>query len=874
MYPLFFPHKGTRNLSINRQIIDQKWYLFPTYPYASKKIDDAGRPLRKSPLVKWKAKCTNDEHSISAWYKKQFLFLEPGEKCSFGVVLGEKSGIFVLDIDCKNDVQGLQSLKKLEDAYGSLRANNFYVHTPSGGYHIYFHGGKGISSRAKITEYPGIELKSEGTYVIIIDNDYEIVNTPNKILACPEWINKLTTIKDTEADCSPIEIKHSIKILNEALEELDPGLFTGHTEWMQFIIAAKSAFGPEAEETIIDFCRKIPGYEAQKYEMETRNLFRKTNPNGRMTGATFVEILLDNDLFSLAKRMTRKYEKVIEEKVKEISSYADDDFAIESNEGRAFGMDFGLGKGTENINENKGMVFEKISIPLHDVGKTENRDNEESEKIEYKKDEITIDGTEKVQNSAPENQGTTREIAENSYEIGINDETIARMIVKLSENSICYVTEASGFFVYDKGIWQEDKNNVVGKRIFTITNELILLVKQSELTSKEKIKFVNRIKNIKNMKGHSNTLRALKEITAISITEFDKVDNLLCLNNGVINLLTGEFSDHDSRYLFTLKMNVTYDAKAKCPKYDRFMNEIMQGNIELRNYVERIIGLSMLGKARENIFPIFYGLGKNGKSTLVDVMHKAFGDYSHILMGDRLMGNNMSSNEYFLADLKSKRIAVMSESKATKTLDASLVKYATGGDMINARQIYQKSFTFAPQFTLILMTNALPIIRDRSEGMWRRVKLIPFKFKVSSEKRINDLKEQLFKEIPGIFNSWFAQLQFYLKNGIQEPDIVGVTTEEYKDDQDIIKNFINENCVVNENAKFNLRQIYSAFREYCMEAGNKEIKYLSDRAFLKELQKAYSLESKHTNSGNEWYGLGMLEKSESEGQKNKYIFDE
>jgi P4 family phage/plasmid primase-like protien len=821
----------------------------PIFAYNTKIADDRGKSRRKQPLLKnWPGAACNDPKKLEYWYDCTFYGRLKDEHPAFALALGEKSGVIVLDVDVKNDADGAQSLKKLEDLYGNLRDNNFYVMTPSGGYHIYFKYPKDswIQSRSKLQGYPGIEIKSNGTYADLFDESYKIINDFESILDCPDWIKDLSEIDIQQIQSGPVDFVHDIKILEKAVEELDPEDFKGHDAWLQFVVSAKAAFGADAEDLIVDFCRSIPGYGDEVCANETIFLFRKTNENGKITGATFTDILFDAGLDGLAKSMVKKYEKIIEEKTEELSKYDEYDFTVAEISDET-GKEKDIDKNIVEVIEEKKIIDSSIN----ESGKQRN--------LESKKRVV----------------GVAIPIEKSS----VTDETITDLIIKSIDEGARYVTEYQEFFVYSNGIWREDKNGLLGKQILANIGLITEWISSFDWSEKAKKSAKRKIKNAGNSNGHASLVKMLRIKTAISIEEFDKEKDVVCLNNGVINLKTGQFMEHDKSFMFTKKMNVAFDPDAKCPIYERFMDEIFLGETSIIAYMEQFVGMAIMGRTSENVFPILFGKGKNGKSTLTELMLSAFGDYGSSLPGDRLMSTrNNSSQDYFLADLKSKRLVIASETTLGKSLDASLIKYSTGNDTIKARQIYGKGFEFIPQFTMFLMTNNLPKIKDRSEGIWRRVKLIPFDYEIPVEKRIPDFKEVLIVELPGILNRWLASIKEIKTNGVMKtPDLILRRTEDYRTDEDLILNFVSEKCIISQEKKANPNAMYKKFREYCELSGETGGKYTTIRQLYNELQKKHNLTIKHTRGGNIWIGIGLLEETENdffEEKENsgKYIY--
>lgn len=141
-----------------------------------------------------------------------------------------------------------------------------------------------------------------------------------------------------------------------------------------------------------------------------------------------------------------------------------------------------------------------------------------------------------------------------------------------------------------------------------------------------------------------------------------------------------------------------------------FLNKIFAGDKELISFIQRLLGYSLIGEQLEQIFPIFYGTGANGKSTLVGTVLAAFGEYGMALGESYLVKTKAKQHSTEIMDLHLKRIAVQAETDEGARLDESRVKQQTGNDMIRGRQMHQDSWEFKPSHTLLLETNHKPRI--------------------------------------------------------------------------------------------------------------------------------------------------------------------
>jgi len=260
------------------------------------------------------------------------------------------------------------------------------------------------------------------------------------------------------------------------------------------------------------------------------------------------------------------------------------------------------------------------------------------------------------------------------------------------------------------------------------------------------------------------------------------------------------FRDHDPADLCTKLASVRYDPEATCPRYDAFF-EMVQPKPGLRRFLHQWGGLSVTGDTSEQALTVWWGTGKNGKSTLFNVWAFLFGDYGASIkietfldQGKPQAGGNATPD---LARLRGVRFLRTSEPERGAKLAEALVKLATGGEPIVARNLHNDFFEFTPHFKLTIAGNYKPQIMGSDEGIWRRVKLVPWTFTVPVEKRVKDFDKTLRPEASGILNRLLDGLCDWLDNGLVEPEDVRVATAEYRKDSDPLGRFLDA-CVAAE----------------------------------------------------------------------------
>lgn len=216
---------------------------------------------------------------------------------------------------------------------------------------------------------------------------------------------------------------------------------------------------------------------------------------------------------------------------------------------------------------------------------------------------------------------------------------------------------------------------------------------------------------------------------------------------------------------------------------------------------------------------ILHGTGRNGKSTLLEVVRALLGDYAMRTPTSTLMTKRGEGIPNDIARLKGARFVSASESEDGRRLAESLIKDLTGGDTISARFLRAEFFDFRPEFKVFLATNHKPGIRGTDDGIWDRVRLIPFDVRILDDQLDPHLLSKLTKELPGILNWAIRGCLDWQSDGLGMPPVVAEATEAYRSEQGVLAMFIIDRCVVHPRASCGATTLYAAYKEWCEETG-------------------------------------------------------
>lgn len=382
------------------------------------------------------------------------------------------------------------------------------------------------------------------------------------------------------------------------------------------------------------------------------------------------------------------------------------------------------------------------------------------------------------------------------------------------------------WFFFNGSYWQED----IGNQKVELAAERVA---NSIKTEKPELKFSTKTDNDKAMnewyrfqkdsRSHMAKMHMIDEFKKYVIVkhgEFDKEDMLLNTESGYVDLSNGELHDHDIDKKFSHQTLAEYSDNVDAPLWEKFLNQIFNNDEELIHYVQKAIGYSFTGSVDEQCLFILNGRGRNGKSVFSNVVSDVAGNYAKQMNVQTIVAkkNQSGSANSDIARLEGARIVTSSELNEGDRFDESLVKQLTGGDKILARFLYGSEFEYKPKFKIWMATNHLPIIRGTDDGIWRRIKIIPFNIQIPKEKVDKKLEYKLKAEYTGILN-WIVQgAIMWQQEGLEDPEAVRQVIENYRAEMDPLDAFLEECCTTGQNYSIKAREMYDAYHEWAKES--------------------------------------------------------
>jgi len=457
---------------------------------------------------------------------------------------------------------------------------------------------------------------------------------------------------------------------------------------------------------------------------------------------------------------------------------------------------------------------------------------------------------------------TKQIVLKNKESLHRTDTGNAERLVRDYGHIIRYCHKHKEWLIYNTKKWEIDESGEIN-RMATITIREIMYSEVKKIKDKDEQKALikwsmsseseNKLKSMIKLASHELGI-------TVKPSELDQNPWALNVQNGTLNLKTGSLEPHRKEDFISKITPISYNPQAKCDLWLKFLNEIFEGKTELIDFVQRAIGYSLTGITFEQCLFMLLGKGSNGKSKLINVMHKLLGEYGSqagfttftVSTGERIRND--------LARIAQSRFVVASEPEKDHKLSEAQLKQMTGENKITARFLYKESFEYTPQFKVWLEMNHRPIVRDQSFAIWRRILIIPFNVKIDKDKD-KELEDKFAEELPGIL-AWAVQGCIeWQKKGLSAPEEVKSATQDYRIDMDNVARFIDACCVVETKARVPVGKLFENYLEWFK--GDGEGEPLGKHKFNNEIAASEGVyKSKKRYHGSEsqwvWCGLGLL----------------
>lgn len=401
-----------------------------------------------------------------------------------------------------------------------------------------------------------------------------------------------------------------------------------------------------------------------------------------------------------------------------------------------------------------------------------------------------------------------------------------------------FVVEWKKWIVWTGTHWSQDQIEV---RRMAIETAKSIFEEANKASDKETAKLLRMWgRQTLSNTGIFNMLRAAEVVTGIPVRagELDANKDLIACPNGTVNIRTQDFKEPDAKDLLTRLCPTHYNKDAQAPLWRKTVSEVMGGDESLSDFFQIATGYALTGCGKEQGLFICYGVGANGKSTLMNTIQSVLGE-GHVcnVPSEILLLKQGQSHPTGLTIMHGKRLALSVEPEMNRTLAEGLIKSLTGGDKISARRMGEDFWEYEPTHTIFLLTNHKPAIRGTDNGIWRRIWPIPFNVTFTNPDKL--LVDKLKDEYEGIL-AWLVEgASVYLS----EPDLFYLPEacqefkNAYRSEEDRLGNFLDD-CIDRDTENRELQsKLWSVYQMWCAEQSEEPVgkqafgKMMEERGF-------------------------------------------
>ena len=421
-------------------------------------------------------------------------------------------------------------------------------------------------------------------------------------------------------------------------------------------------------------------------------------------------------------------------------------------------------------------------------------------------------------------------------EYPLTDSGNAERLIAATNGEMLFNIDTMTWMAWNGKRWEKDQSGATIQRLAKQTARGIAESVQDSTDSTKAAKLIKWAVTSESQSRRDSMVKLAQHEDGIAVTEddFDQDPDVLNTISGIVNLKSGALEAHD-KILLSAKMapyEISYD---KPTRFSDFLYEIMDGREDMIDWIHVYLGYSLTGHTNEQLFPIWWGGGANGKSQLLAVVGGIMGDYCKPIASETILQNHSGSPvRDDLAILKGARFVWASEPDAGKALSMSTIKLMTGSDPVTCRHLYGKIFSYLPSFKPVFVTNHRPMVKSQDYGTWRRLRFVPFTYQVPEEKRIPDLAVKLLAEEGNKILGWLIEgaIRWYEEGRLPYCREIDCATDGLRINDDPLAEFLMERIIVDMSLVTPFDAVWKTYNEWAQDKG---IKNILSRSLVKAL---------------------------------------
>lgn len=404
----------------------------------------------------------------------------------------------------------------------------------------------------------------------------------------------------------------------------------------------------------------------------------------------------------------------------------------------------------------------------------------------------------------------------------LTDVGLARRLVHEASGKLRYVREWKAWLAWTGKRWERDDGLAAAHSAKQVSDTLWREL--AELPPERRGQVLAFVKTASSARGIESAVKLARSEPQVVVNadELNRQTYLLNVANGTLDLATAELRPHSPADLLTHMAAVAFDANAPCPHWKKFVEDVTDGDKELASFLQRSCGLALTADVSEQVLWLHYGEGRNGKSTLLNVLMELLGSYAGPAPLEMLLvrGRYAKEAETQFAALAGKRLVTTVEADSGVRFSEATVKLLTGGDTVLARRLYEDAWPVRPSWKLHVAANHKPLVKGTDEGIWRRLMLTPWVRRFEGAAEDKQLKQKLMGELPGILN-WcvYGCIQWREQGGLRPPTSVLAATHEYRGENDVLGMWLAECCVKEPHAVAEAGALYSSYKVWSEDRG-------------------------------------------------------
>ncbi len=298
---------------------------------------------------------------------------------------------------------------------------------------------------------------------------------------------------------------------------------------------------------------------------------------------------------------------------------------------------------------------------------------------------------------------------------------------------------------------------------------------------------------------------------------FDTDYKKIILKNGMFEFDEMKFLEHDQNVLATTKHPIFYDESKKCPKFDKFLKSCFAGDEKRITQVLEMMALCFIKKYIIQKGYVNYGIGSNGKSTLLSILRNMLG-----IKGICSIPMQQFQKSQFIGyELRAKSANISADGGTEPIMKTGFIKEVLGGDAVRCEEKFKSPFIFIPFCTLIFTFNELPMVNDSSDGFARKIQTIHWDQRFYGKDRDFEVDKLAYDsdERSGIFNKLVPIIKRLVDDRkLQSENTVEETKAVWLSRSDSFFKFKNEKIVMGD-YKITVDKIKESYKKFCEENG-------------------------------------------------------